>query len=75
MSDFKPRLLQIKGKRTVKIIQVEVTWKSLNHGDAFVLDFGRKLILWKGKYSNKYENVKALEYMRKIKDKERGSNA
>lgn len=75
MTNFKPRLLQIKGKRLVKITQIEVSWTKLNQGDSFVLDFGRKLILWKGKDSNKFESLKALQYMKRIKNKERGSSA
>jgi len=75
MNDFKARLLQIKGKRKVKVLTVDLTYKSLNHGDAFVLDLGRKLILWRGKESNRYENISALHYMRRVKDNERGSNA
>lgn len=75
MTNFKPRLLQIKGKIRVRIFTVDTYWKSLNHGDSFVLDLGRKLILWRGNESNRWENIAALHFMRRVRENDRGSNA
>jgi len=75
MTDFSPRLLHIKGKRKVIINEVKVTWQSLNIGDAFILDLGRKIICWMGEESNRLENIKALEFMNKLRVNERASNA
>ena len=38
--------------------QVEMTYKSLNHGDVFVLDDGKTIYCWNGKDSSKRERVK-----------------
>jgi hypothetical protein len=57
---YTPRLLHCKGKRNVVVKQVELSASSLNHGDCFILDLGKKLYMWNGKESNKYERVKAL---------------
>ncbi|KAK2515025.1 Gsn [Columba guinea] len=37
------RLLQVKGRRTVRATEVPVTWESFNTGDCFILDLGSVL--------------------------------
>jgi len=34
------RLLQVKGRRTVRATEVPVSWESFNTGDCFILDLG-----------------------------------
>jgi len=75
MTDFSARLLHVKGKRTVIINEVKVTWESLNNGDSFILDLGRKLICWMGEESNRSECINALKFMNKLRVTERASNA
>ncbi|XP_065668513.1 advillin isoform X2 [Hydra vulgaris] len=70
--NYTKRLLHVKGKRNVRIEQVEVTYKSLNHGDVFILDDGMTIYCWNGKDSSKRERIKAAEIARKIRDEERG---
>lgn len=36
-----PRLFHVKGRRRPFAKQVELTWKSLNSGDCFILDTGK----------------------------------
>jgi len=72
---YKPRLLHLKGKRNVRVTQVELKSSSLNEGDVFILDLGLTLYQWNGKQANKYEKFKGLEMMQLIKDKERGGKA
>lgn len=44
--DYKPRLLWFKGKKNrIRVREVPLSYKSLNEGDAFVLDNGLKLYL------------------------------
>jgi hypothetical protein len=69
---YEPRLFQVKGKRNVRVQQVEKTVNSLNDGDTFILDLGHSIYQWNGSKSNKFERFKALEMVQKIKDQERG---
>eukprot|EP00397_Hematodinium_sp_SG-2012_P006950 GEMP01006988.1.p1 GENE.GEMP01006988.1~~GEMP01006988.1.p1 ORF type:complete len:787 (+),score=229.90 GEMP01006988.1:40-2400(+) len=64
--EYKPRLLHIKGKRSVRVREVVCSAASLNDGDAFILDAGLTLYAWNGKHVNRYEKVKAAEMMRYI---------
>lgn len=34
------RLLQVKGRRSVRATEVAVSWDSFNRGDCFILDLG-----------------------------------
>ena len=52
------RLLQIKGRRHVRVMQVELKCSSLNKGDCFILDTGRILYVWNGSQSSRVEKVK-----------------
>lgn len=72
---YRKRLLHVKGKRNIRIEEVDLTYKSLNHGDVFVLDDGKTIYCWNGKDSSKRERVKAAEIARKIKDDERGGKS
>jgi hypothetical protein len=47
---------------------VEMKSSSLNQGDCFILDMGKKLYQWNGKDSNKYERVKALAVITEIRN-------
>lgn len=38
------RLLRVKGKRNVVPGEVEMSWKSFNHGNVFLLDLGKIII-------------------------------
>ncbi|CAD7974517.1 unnamed protein product [Amoebophrya sp. A25] len=70
--NYVTKLLHVKGKRLCRVSEVEKSVKSMNEGDAFVLDAGLKLFVWKGKDCNKYEEQKACEVARAIRT-ERGS--
>lgn len=70
-TDYQPRLLHIKGRRNVRVMQVPISHKSLNSGDVFVLDAGMKLFQWQGAKCSGQERVKAAALMNAIDD-ERG---
>ena len=72
---YTKKLLQIKGKKNIRAQQVPLTYKSLNHGDVFVLDDGKKIYCWNGKQASIMEKVKAAEIARKIRDEERGGKS
>eukprot|EP00966_Prymnesium_polylepis_P056269 1301783-Prymnesium_polylepis.1 len=54
-------LLQLKGKRIVRVTPVALGASSLNSGDVFILVMSDVLIQWNGSSSNKKEKSKALE--------------
>jgi len=70
--EYKPRLLHVKGKRTVRVTQVPLSGESLNSGDVFILDKGLKLFQWNGKSSSGQERMKAAQVARAISDERKG---
>lgn len=69
------RLLHVKGKRNVVAGEVEMSWKSFNRGDVFLLDLGQLIIQWNGPESNRNERLKAMTLAKDIRDRERGGRA
>lgn len=47
----------IRGYLCVRV-QVEVSWKSFNNGDIFLLDLGKSIVQWNGPQSNRREKLK-----------------
>ncbi|XP_052068531.1 advillin-like [Mytilus californianus] len=72
---FEKRLFQIKGKRNVRVKQVECSSKSMNQGDVFLLDCGLTLHLWNGPQSSTFERMKGHQVAKNIRDEERGGKA
>jgi len=68
---YKPKLLHVKGKKTVRALEVPLAVSSLNSGDSFVLDGGLEVFVFQGKETNVQEKNKALEVARAI-TQERG---
>ena len=68
---YRTRLLQCKGKRSVRCTEKEASNKSVNTRDCFTLDLSLQLFLWNGKEANKYEKAKGAEMIKKVHD-ERG---
>lgn len=74
-SKYKPRLLQIKGSRHIRIMQVALSGDSLNENDAFILDAGLELFLWIGNNANKQERAKSAFAATSIRNNERNGQA
>eukprot|EP00928_Gymnodinium_smaydae_P081296 TRINITY_DN64845_c0_g1_i1.p1 TRINITY_DN64845_c0_g1~~TRINITY_DN64845_c0_g1_i1.p1 ORF type:complete len:903 (-),score=145.17 TRINITY_DN64845_c0_g1_i1:313-2766(-) len=72
---YETRLMHVKGRRTVRVTEVECKAGSLNTGDVFILDLGLKLFQWNGPTANMAEKAKALEVIVNIKDNQRGGKA
>lgn len=72
---YEPRLLHLKGKRKVRAIPVELSWRSLNEGDVFILDHGLTIFQYNGKDSSRKERGRALQLTVRIRDRERGARA
>uniref|UniRef100_A0A8B9LZG5 Villin-like n=1 Tax=Astyanax mexicanus TaxID=7994 RepID=A0A8B9LZG5_ASTMX len=69
------RLLHVKGKKNVTATEVEVSWKSFNSGDVFLLDMGKSIVQWNGPQSNRGERLKGCLLAQDIRDRERGGRA
>jgi len=70
--EYKPRLLHLKGKKKVRVSQVELSRESLNSGDVFILDNGLKVYQWNGKESGPMEKNKGATLCRAIDDERKG---
>jgi hypothetical protein len=66
--EYPTRLLQLKGRRNVRIKQVETTAASLNDGDVFILDMGLDIYQWNGATANKMEKAKGLATCTMLRD-------
>lgn len=62
--EYKPRLYHISGNnaKNLSVRQVELSFKSLNEGDVFVLDQGLKIYQFNGAKSSAQEKHKASEF-------------
>ncbi|KAM7017204.1 villin-1 isoform 1-T1 [Passerculus sandwichensis] len=69
------RLLHVKGKKNVVAGEVEMSWKSFNRGDVFLLDLGQLIVQWNGPESNRNERLRAMTLAKDIRDRERGGRA
>ena len=69
------RLLHVKGRRAVRVLEVPLKLASLNSGDVFILDAGLTLYQWTGKDASRAEKAKGLDIALAIKDEERGGRA
>ncbi|XP_016894097.1 gelsolin a [Cynoglossus semilaevis] len=69
------RLLQVKGRRSVRATEVAVSWDSFNQGDCFILDLGDEIFQWCGSQSNRFERLKATQVSKGIRDNERSGRA
>jgi len=70
-TEYKPRLLHIKGKKKIRVREVPLARDSLNNGDVFILDAGLKIYQLNGSKSAPAERAKAAQLSRAIDD-ERG---
>ncbi|CAM1301688.1 Gel (predicted) [Pycnogonum litorale] len=60
LDHYENRLLQVKGRRNVKVRQVELSAKAMNNGDCFILDAGKNIYVWVGPKSGRTERLKAV---------------
>jgi hypothetical protein len=47
-TEYQPRLLHVKGKVNVRVVEVPLSCMSLNSGDVFILDAGLNIYQWQG---------------------------
>jgi len=71
-ASYRPRLLHLKGKKQVRVIEVPLNHHSLNSGDVFIVDNGAELIQWNGKQAGIMEKAKAAELCQAIENERNG---
>jgi gelsolin len=69
---YRARLLQLKGKRKIRVQEVELSSKSLNSGDVFIVDAGMNLYQFNGKKAAPAEKAKGGQLCMAIKDERKG---
>lgn len=67
---FEKRLFHIKGKRNIRVKQVDLTVASMNKGDCFILDTGREIFVYVGTKSKNVERLKAISAANQIRDQD-----
>jgi len=70
--EYKPRLLHLKGRKNIRVQEVELSYASLNSGDVFILDAGLNLYQWAGKKAGMNEKARAGQLARAIDDERSG---
>jgi len=69
---YRPRLLHIKGKKKVRVTEVDMSHKSLNSGDVFLLDAGLELYQWNGSKAGPQEKMKGATLSKALADERKG---
>lgn len=73
-TEYRPRLLHVKGTvKTICVREVELSPKSVNSGDVFLLDLGKTVIQFQGRECSGFERAKTAQVVRAIDD-QRGSD-
>jgi len=70
--DYKPRLLQIKGKKKVRVTEVPLARSSLNSGDIFILDLGTQLFTFVGHEAGVSEKSRGMQVAESIESSRNG---
>ncbi|CAB3246516.1 unnamed protein product [Arctia plantaginis] len=69
------RLFQIKGKRNVRVRQVDASADSLNKGDCFILDINHDIYVYVGEKAKSVERLKAITVANQIRDQDHNGRA
>ncbi|KAB7498841.1 Gelsolin, cytoplasmic, partial [Armadillidium nasatum] len=69
------RLFKVKGRRNVRVTQVEVSFDSMNKADCFILDAGNLVYVYCGPNSRRMERMKAIMTANGIRDDDHAGGA
>uniref|UniRef100_U5ETK7 Putative gelsolin n=1 Tax=Corethrella appendiculata TaxID=1370023 RepID=U5ETK7_9DIPT len=69
------RLFQVKGKKNVRVRQVDLSVESMNKGDCFILDAGTDIYVYVGKEAKRVEKIKAISAANQIRDQDHNGRA
>lgn len=64
------RLFQVKGKKNIRVRQVNLSISAMNRGDCFILDAGKTIYIYVGKKSKRVERIKAISAANQIRDQD-----
>jgi gelsolin len=70
--EYRPRLLQMKGRKNVRVTEVPMQVGSLNNGDVFLMDLGGSVIQWNGIKAGMFEKRKAVEIITALREDRNG---
>ncbi|XP_043235467.1 gelsolin, cytoplasmic-like isoform X3 [Amphibalanus amphitrite] len=73
--DYEPALFQVKGRRNVRVTQVEMGVGSMNKGDCFILDTVDTVYVWTGPESRRTERLKAIQSATEMRDNDHAGGA
>lgn len=66
--------MAVKGKKSARIFEVELTADSVNDGDVYILETATKIYVWQGSEANVVEKGKATYYSQSMRRYERHCN-
>jgi len=69
---YQPRLLHMKGKKRIRMTQVEMKSSSLNSSDIFILDMGKMIYQFSGAKSSHLERAKAAQFCSGLESERNG---
>lgn len=72
---YPARLFHVKGRRNVRIRQVEANVSSMNKGDCFILDCGSTVYTYMGSSSRRMERLKAIQAANAVRDDDHAGKA
>eukprot|EP01113_Clastostelium_recurvatum_P022583 TRINITY_DN269_c0_g1_i3.p1 TRINITY_DN269_c0_g1~~TRINITY_DN269_c0_g1_i3.p1 ORF type:complete len:375 (+),score=135.66 TRINITY_DN269_c0_g1_i3:126-1250(+) len=72
--EYRPRLLQIKGRKHIRVTEVPLSYQSLNSGDVFVLDAGITIYQWIGSSASGSEKTKASMLSQALEEERNGKS-
>ncbi|CAO1422019.1 unnamed protein product, partial [Diamesa serratosioi] len=64
------RLFQVKGKKNIRVRQVDLSVSAMNKGDCFILDNGNNIYVYVGQKSKRVEKMKAISAANQIRDQD-----
>ncbi|KAJ0169360.1 hypothetical protein K1T71_015244, partial [Dendrolimus kikuchii] len=64
------RMFQVKGKRNVRVRQVDPLISSMNKGDCFVLDIDQSIYVFVGERAKNVEKLKAISFANQVRDQD-----
>ncbi|XP_061381862.1 gelsolin-like [Danaus plexippus] len=64
------RLFQVKGKKNIRVRQVDPLISSMNKGDVFILDVDNSILVYVGSSAKNVEKLKAISIANQIRDQD-----